>query len=312
MTAAEGTADEGTTQSLGDLEGFWRMQHQWSRLADVKKRRVVRGRVLALVLIVVAAALGALSATLASPAPSPWSMLSKACAAGAAGCAALLPLLRPLYTGKALVEFTVARRISENIKSLLISWLAMNGGLSGKAGTRELTRQVMGLRLMAPELIAELDVTGAPQSSLPPISDGNSYLAWRVREQIDSYYRPRARRIDRTLEILDRCSFGLGLVGAFLGATTVTIGGTLAGWIAVVTTVATALSAHIAASQYRFQQLEFTRTAEQLEQLLVAATDTPPLGLAEIVRDGEAIILGENRAWQTALSKSENDEHGSA
>lgn len=309
MTTADGTTAEGTSaRDAGVLDRFWNMQAQWSRLADAKKRGVVRGRVLALALIVLVAILGVLSASIAVPHPN-W---GKGLAATAAVCAALLPLLRPLFTGQVLVDFTVSRRIAENTKSLVVGWLALNGGSSATADTRELQQQVRALRLLAPELIAELDESVPADSPLPPIKDLDSYLELRIREQIDTYYRPRARRIDRTLLILDRCSFGLGLLGALLGALAVFWERLLAGWIAVVTTIATALSAHIAASHYRFQQLEFTRTAEQLEQLILMATGTPAGELSQVVADGEAIILGENRAWQTTLSKPDGHDRDKA
>jgi hypothetical protein len=292
------TARSTGERDAGLLDRSWHMQAQWSRLADVKKRRVARGRIVALALIVLAATLGALSASTATGHP----LLAKGLAATAAVCAALLPLLRPLYTGRQLVDFTIARQVAENIKSLVITWLALNGGAASTAETRELHQQVLALRLLAPELIVELDELPA-DSPLPAITDLDSYLELRIREQMETYYRRRARQIDRTLLVFDRCSFGLGVLGALLGALAVFWQGVLAGWIAVVTTVATAVSAHIAASHYRFQQLQFIRTAEQLEQLVLAATGTPAPPLAEVVAEGEAVILGENRAWQTTLSK---------
>lgn len=304
MTTADGATAEGTSaRDSRVLDRFWNMQDQWSRLADAKKRGVVRGRMLALALVVLVAILGALSASIAVPHPN-W---GKGLAVAAAVCSALLPLLRPLFTGQALVDFTVSRRIAENTKSLVVSWLALNGGSSATADTRELQQQVRALRLLAPELIAELDERVPADTPLPRINDLDSYLELRIRDQIDTYYRSRARRIDRTLLILDRCSFGLGLLGALLGALAVFWERLLAGWIAVVTTIAAALSAHIAASHYRFQQLEFTRTAEQLEELMLMATGTSVGELSQVVAEGEAIILGENRAWQTTLSKPYGD-----
>jgi hypothetical protein len=60
------------------------------------------------------------------------------------------------------------------------------------------------------------------------------------------------------------------LLGA--GAASFGIGG-LAAWVPAVTTVSASLTAHIAASRYDHQIVEFLRTAEQLERLRDARTN---------------------------------------
>jgi hypothetical protein len=65
-----------------------------------------------------------------------------------------------------------------------------------------------------------------------------------------------------------RLEVGIGAVAAVFGAVVAVfpaIG--ISAWIGVLTTVATAIAAHAGAARYAYQQIEFPRTADELERL---------------------------------------------
>jgi SMODS and SLOG-associating 2TM effector domain 1 len=91
-----------------------------------------------------------------------------------------------------------------------------------------------------------------------------------VRKQIDTYYRPQSEamkhRADRYRVVINV----LAVVALLLGfAATVTGWQQFAAWAPVVTTVIAAVAAQGAANRYDALALEYARTYEQLERLLL-------------------------------------------
>ena len=136
----------------------------------------------------------------------------------------------------------------------------------------------------------------ADDKQAPAVVDVDSYIVLRVDDQIDNYYRPRAVTYQRRVD-------WLRLVGDVLGATAVLFGAiaaafevlNLAAWVPVITTVAAAVVAHIAASRYDHQIIEFLRTADELQHL--SGNRRPKLTDTEFVDACEAAISVENQAW---------------
>jgi hypothetical protein len=89
-----------------------------------------------------------------------------------------------------------------------------------------------------------------------------------VDDQIDGYYRRRATTYQRRVNRLRRAGDVLGVVAVIVGAVAAATDiSDVAAWVPVVTTVAAAVVAHIAASRYDHQITEFTRTADELAHL---------------------------------------------
>jgi hypothetical protein len=137
--------------------------------------------------------------------------------------------------------------------------------------------------------------------SLPPVTDIDSYIAHRLRRQIDTYYRPKAAWMQRRVETLGRVELALGVLGVLLAAAAgvLTAGGP-AVWVGVAATVSIAVTAHGIAQRYAYQHLEFSRTAEELQQLLDHWTTDPgrtneSAGL--FVAKCEHVISIQNEAW---------------
>jgi hypothetical protein len=142
------------------------------------------------------------------------------------------------------------------------------------------------------------------------VHDLASFFAVRVAGQCDGYYRPRVTKIDKRLRWFRGVGIVLGAVGAVLGAAAAVLDASLASWIAVVATVGTAVAAHVAATRYEFQRIEFARTAEELRQIKVSA-DRP--GVAEqelhrLARRAERVISIENRGWMAKLAEDPADQ----
>jgi SMODS and SLOG-associating 2TM effector domain 1 len=77
----------------------------------------------------------------------------------------------------------------------------------------------------------------------------------------------------------------------------------LAAWVPVVTTVAASLTAHVAASRYHHQIVEFLRTAQQLDHIVAAHADGT-IADSAMVDECERVISVENQGWMANWSKS--------
>ena len=92
----------------------------------------------------------------------------------------------------------------------------------------------------------------------------------------------RIRRIETALSI-----------GAALLAATAAIDSrqATAAWIATITTIMASVAAHGAAARYEFQQIEFVRTADELERLRASHGTVNP---DELIEECERIISIQN------------------
>jgi hypothetical protein len=130
----------------------------------------------------------------------------------------------------------------------------------------------------------------------PAVTDLDGYVALRVDDQIDRYYRPKAVTYQRRVERLRRLGDALGVTAVVFGAVAAAfdVAG-LAAWMPVITTIVAALYAHIAASRYDHQIIEFVRTADRLEDLRDNQRTTlrPPA----FVDACEDAISVENQGW---------------
>jgi hypothetical protein len=282
----------------GVLVELWREQSLWSRTADRMKRRIDAARRIALVLVVVVAALGTAAGALASSAPP----LARALAGAAAAGSALLPMLRPAWSGPRLREWTRARSVAEALKSEVYLWLAKVGPYRDDLAGARLREETNRVRSDAEDLLRYRQGIEPADRSLPAVSDPSSYFAVRVRAQIDDYYGPRADSLAATLRRFRIAEIAIGAAGAVVGGAAALLGASLAMWVAVLATVGTALATHVAAGRYEFQLIEFLRTAQRLNQLAAAAAADPD-DVAALVTAAEEVISVENQGWMAKLAE---------
>ncbi|WP_208898247.1 DUF4231 domain-containing protein [Streptomyces incarnatus] len=291
-----------TTELLDDL---WRQQSIWSRTANQLKKRIGRARVAALADTVTVAVLGALATIVANLEPT----VSRVLAGVAAFGASLLPVLRPAWSGRALQDWTRARSVSEGLKSEVYLWLARVGDYHDDVSGRRLREKAERVRSDAADLVRHQARIVAEQRDLPLVHDIHSYFAVRVSSQI-GYYRARAGQLNKKLRWFRTAEVALAVLGAAIAAVAAADNGsTFTGWIAVITTIGTALAVHRAATRYEYQLIEYLRTADRLEQLQgrVAGT-TSTKHLEELAQSAEAVISVENQGWMAKLSK-DSPEH---
>ena len=283
------------------LDQLWNEQSIWSQTANRMKANIERARLWALV-IVVAVATGATAATAVHEA-APW--LGKGLAALAASGSAVLPMLRPSWSGKKLKDWTRARSVSEALKGDVYLWLAQTGPFMHDAGAAQLRERTDNLKRDAADLNPHHAGIQPVQRGLPAVHDLPSFFEIRVKGQYQDYYEKKAVVIARRIRLFRRFEIGLGVIGAVLGAAAAIVGASFASWIAVVATIGTALSVHVAATRYEFQLIEFSRTAQELRQIKSRA-DEPGVDddeLRKLAARAERVISVENQAWMAKLGE---------
>jgi hypothetical protein len=277
------------------LQRAWAQQRLWSQTANQLKHGISQARLLALCLAIVTA-IAAVSAVQVDELSSAGGRVLAAAGAIAAGLGTLVQ--RRAGTDQ-VRAWTRARSASEGIKSEVYRRLAVGDRDDDNGPDDSLSQRTAEIVNAASDLQRHtLSVTATPRP-LPDVHDIGTYITHRVDDQIDGYYRPRAREYETRVRWLRRAGDALGTLAVVFGAIAAAFGITdLAAWVPVVTTIATALVAHIAANRYDHQIIEFLRTASQLEllrdQRLLRKMDD-----AEFVDACEDVISVENQGWMT-------------
>jgi hypothetical protein len=243
----------------------WDEQSVWSQAANRLHTAIGRARVTALALGIASAVLG----TAASQVMNRNGPLGQSLAFGAALAAGLVPTLSARFGRSVIADWTRLRSVSESLKSEVYVYLAGVGPYRTGRPDTLLLRRVEDLRAEASDLLPHTTGLTARSRTPPAVNGVDSYVELRVRRQIDGYYRPGAARMGRNLARVRRTELLLGILGAALGALSGAFGvEQAAAWVAVTTTVGTAVSVHALACKYQYQQSEFARTADELQHLL--------------------------------------------
>jgi SMODS and SLOG-associating 2TM effector domain 1/Protein of unknown function (DUF4231) len=291
------------------LDELWRAQSIWSQTASRMKSRIERARLAGLVLVVVGAVTGTTAASLSDVAP----VTSRILASAAAAASAVLPFLRPAWSGTTLKNWTRARSVAEAVKSGVVLWLAAAEPYSNDPAAAALRDRTERLLDDAADLRRYQAGITARARSLPAIQDVPSYFENRVMQQVDEYYEKRAASIAGRIRLFRGIEITLSATGVALGVIAAIIGGSLAAWVAVVATIGTALSVHVSATRYEFQLIEFMRTAERLKQPASRAGQ-PGLSqdqLSRLARKAEDVISVENQGWMAKLAEDPPDQSAS-
>lgn len=290
----------------GQVEELWRQQSIWSQTANRMKASIGHARSAALVLTVGGAVLATLAARLPAGQARAGSVLAIAAAVGVG----LVPLLRPRCSGRVLRDWTRARSVSEALKSEIYLYLARAGDYRGEDRDRRLRMCTDRVRQQAADLLRHsVDIKPA-QRGPPDVNDYASYLRVRVDGQVDGYYRPKARQMQMRLSQFRRVEVVLAVAGVLLGALAASLAGVgLGAWVAVVTTISASIAAHVGATRYEYQLIEYLRTADELSRLRRdAAVTTSPAELDQLVVQCERIISIQNEGWMAKLSSTPEEE----
>lgn len=282
------------------LVTLWQRQSVWSSAADRVKRDIGRARTWALCLAVAGAVLSTGSAQVGRwSATAAWVLgLLAAVALG------LAPVAGRPATAAAVRDWTRIRSVSEALKTEIYTYLAGVGPYRGDDPRRTLLDR--GERIVAgqPDLLRYTAGIAPGKRPPPAVHDVGSFIEVRLNGQINRYYRPRAAAYRRKLSRLRGAEVGLAAFAAVLAALTGFFPhAALSVWVAVVTTVGASVAAHAAAQRYEYQQVEFARTADQLEELR-ARYELDPHDDAtddEFVAKCERVISIQNDGWMAKL-----------
>jgi hypothetical protein len=281
----------------------WAQQASWSKAAGRQKRLIGRVRLAALLCGVLTAVLGTAAAQVGAAHPA----LARWLAFGAAVAAGAVPVLTGRVGQRQVQDWTRLRSVSEALKAEVYSFLAGVGSYRAQDASVVLHTAVDGIRAEAADLLHYVaDAPVVSSRPLPDVRDIDSYVRVRVRGQIDGYYRPKAALMRRRLRAVRRTELLLGCVTVLLGAGSSAFQvERAASWIAVISTVSAAVVAYSAASKYEYQELEFLRTADELERLLAdwqRSGDRTAQAADTLVSRCEQVISVLNDGWMVKWS----------
>jgi hypothetical protein len=282
------------SQPRGAVEAAWADQRVWSETANRLKRRIDRARTAALLLAIATAMLAAAAIQLDESSASVGRVLT----AAAAITVGLATLMQRRAGTDQIRAWTRARSASEGLKSEIYS--ALGGGSRYDGPNRD--HVLAGRTGKITDLVQDLKrhTLGVPPDHTPPpaVHDVEGYIAIRVNGQIEDFYTPKAATYERRVRRLRTLGDLLGIAAVILAAlgAAFDLDG-LALWIPVVTTIATSLTAHIAAARYDHLVIEYLRTAQRLTHLRDDYQRTHSRTAASFIDACEDAISVENQAW---------------
>lgn len=301
------------------VKKMWDRHRIWSLVADDRKYKVTRFRLVVLYLTIAGAALQTLATQL------PAGGWVAALLGGV--CLGFVPIVSTRHLGRQKTnEWTRSRSASEGIKAEVYSFRAGAAPYDGANAVEELVSRVE-------EITADLKDLNSfyamhqPDGKPPPPSLGrDDYIDRRVKDQIDGYYRKTARNLSKQAKRLKNAEYALATIAALIGLVVGSVGGvdavssdtatsngatpppefvawvrgSIGVWVAVLTTAAAAIAAHIAASRLDEQVSQYLATAQRLENLEVRLSPSIAPGSpkwSEFVRNCEEAISAQNQAW---------------
>lgn len=284
----------------------WEDQRRWSNAANRLKKDIVTWRSVALALAIA----GAVLATLATQVGLKTG-LGQALSVSAAVVLAAVPAIRTARLGRNRIEtWTRARSVSEGLKEEVYLYLTGTPPYDVAGRDVNLRAKTYAITDDAKDLAGNTIGCPTDDKPLPAVEGVESYLTDRAQPQVEYYSRSAAQQ-QRRLAPFRTVEFGLALLGALLGAVAAaTKVDAVAVWVAVVTTVGAAVTAHIAAARYEHLVITYMSTARQLKARVAQwrdGADHSPEAAARLVRDCEEVISRENESWMAAWSRDEGD-----
>ncbi len=288
------------------VQELWEEHVGWSETADRLKSSRSFWRFVVLLLTISGAALQTLAATVkTSPVGFAAGVLS-------AVALALVPFLVGYFlTSKDTQNWLRSRSVSEGVKTEIFMYRAGAEPYVGPGAIDKLRKKIREIQKWGKNLELERARVGSPTSPAPPPLDAEAYLNLRVYQQIDDYYRPKAKENAKLAARFRWASIAVAGLAAVLSALATfaqTAGSTSLGpWVAVLTTIGGSIATHAAAGRYDFQATTYFATARQLVDLAqdwkASGKTAPSREWSGFVRDCEGAISAENRAWMAKLDQ---------
>lgn len=217
----------------------------------------------------------------------------------------LVPVVTRLGTSQqALERWLRARSVSEQLKTETYQYLTRTGPYGDPSATAVLIQRRDSLLQKVADL--EPNIAGIPtERQVPAVKDVASYITLRLTDQIERYYEPRAAEHHRKAGVYRWVEGGMAVLGAVVAATSsIKDSPVAATWVAVLTTVGTAVAAHLLAGRHEQLVPDYLATARRLRSLkelfLVANPDANQAPVAEInafVSAVEGAISVQSEGW---------------
>jgi SMODS and SLOG-associating 2TM effector domain 1/Protein of unknown function (DUF4231) len=298
-------------QFMGDartrdlVASVWVDQSVWSQTADLLRARIDRLRIVMLGLAVTSAFLTTLAAEVATLSTRVGQVL--AVAAGIA--VGSVPLIRARLGRDALSRWARARAVPEELKAEVYRFLAGVAPFRGADRQAVLADRTRRVRAEVNDLLVHTARVSPVPREVPAVRDVDTYVADRLLPQIH-WYRGKAERLASRLAWSRQVEAMLSVLGVVLAsiAATRTVDAAAA-WVAVVTTLTAALSAHVSASRWEYQLVEYLRTAGELGRLhkgRIGAGPSDEASADRFVEDCKHVVSIQNDGW---MAKWTADQH---
>jgi hypothetical protein len=294
------------------IASTWQSQEKWSKAADGFKKSYSRWKWVALVL----SCAGAVFAVASDQMATHWGQWATHAHGWVAAIAALALVLVPVVTQlgtsrSALERWLRARSVSEQLKTEIYQYLTRTGSYAVSSPDLAL----IGRRDSLLEKVADLEpeIAGlVAERPLPPVKDVSTYITHRVNGQIEKYYEPKAAYHHRWAVTYRWIEGILAVAGAAFAATSPIKGNPIAAtWVAVLTTVGTAVAAHLMAGRHEQLVPDYLATARRLRSLkelfLVAnpnPEEAPASAINTFVTAAEAAISVQSEGWMAEWLKT--------
>ncbi|MCP2242589.1 DUF4231 domain-containing protein [Lentzea aerocolonigenes] len=272
---------------------MWGKHEAWSRSADHHKDRALRYRMAVLGTLAGSAVLTVVAAQFNAR----WLPVTSIAVAVLTAALVIAGIwVRAVKEPAERDRWASTRIIAEQVKAEVCKYLAGAAPYRDPRAVALLKENVE--RVEGDEQMHEL------ASATPLIYDVRSYVDGRVREQI-SYHRATAKRLRRNLQRMRMAEYVFQGMAAALAAVGAVQGYQLAVWAGLLTTIAGAVTAHIAQSGYDRLVVRYRRTVDDLEELARSLPERPdPAAQDDFVTACEQVIARQNEDWLIQLTTS--------
>jgi hypothetical protein len=280
-------------QNGTSLNYAWRQQRIWSETANSLKKRIDQGRIVALLLGIVAAGLAVFAVQIGADSDvGRWIALSSGLAA------AMAPFVQRRVGVEQLRVWTRARSVSEGLKTKIYTYLASGSGNHGDDTDQRLGDEARDLVVGVGDLLRYSAEISPDETQAPDIDDIGSYITKRIDGQIE-WYHDKAIHYEHHVRLLRGIANALAALAAAFGVMSGAFGNTsLIAWVPFLTTVGTSLVAYIAAARYDHMIVEYLRTEQRLEHLRDTRVGKQ-MSDSSFIDACESAISVENQAWMS-------------
>jgi hypothetical protein len=294
----------GPSRALTDA---WQAQAEWSARASALKARIARRRTTVLWLMAGTAVFGGLGTVLTTAGAQATTTVRVLSGIGAV-LAAVAGTIQLLASRERTVEeWNRARAVSEALKEAVYRYRTGTGAYAVDDRDAVLRGQAEEVVERARDLLSITVAGVAPKRDPPPPLDAAAYVERRLSQQIEGYYLKQVAVLSESRARWQRAEQGLLYSGAAIGALTASLPQVpLAPWVAVVTTIAGAVAAHVEASRFSHLIVSYGATAYRLAKLRSKYLDDEargvPFDFADLVDRAEEAISVENQGWMAGWS----------